>query len=155
MSVGMHHIQTGRSSDFIAIYSLVSRNWPHGVEARPLASPGTGFWPPSSLLWVGLGPYVGPASAHLPSVHLCSSSQPHRLQSLHHLLHTGSDHLWSLWWQHLSSDVTEHLLLPDPGCPRGLSCYLHKHCLGEQRCLHPRATQLGPVGGRSDIARIL
>lgn len=96
MSVDMCSIQTGKSSDFMAIYFAVSRDWLHGVEAKPLAS--FVFWSPFSLLLVNLGPCVSPVHIRLPSVHRCRFSQPwlppatvslRRVQDL-----TTSGHLW-------------------------------------------------------------
>lgn len=68
LSVGMHCIQTEKPSDFTAISFLVSRDWPHGADTRPLAGPGTGFQP-------------CPASRRRPSSHVRDRRRPPSLRA--------------------------------------------------------------------------
>lgn len=66
---------------FMAIHSLVSRDWLHGVETGPQPAQGTGFRPPSGLPLADLGPCVQPVRISVLSEHLCTFSQSPLLQA--------------------------------------------------------------------------
>ena len=142
LSVGMHCIQTEKPSDFTAISFLVSRDWPHGADTRPLAGPGTGFQP-------------CPASRRRPSSHVRDRRRPPSLRAplqvlsapRHRLpccaqapttLHTPGTAFLFRWYCTALSCC--------PGCPRRPPWWPHKHSLGEQGRLRLCSTHLDQWG---------
>lgn len=149
MSVGVHCVQSGRPSDFTAISFLVSRDRPHGADARPLAGPGAALWPrPVSRGWPPsrAGP---PASAFAP----CASAGALSPAPPPPLLCTGSEHLAhpgdsTSLWRHSTA------LSCCPWLPKKTSLVATQAQPRRTGALTPLGHPSGPMGSRRNIAGV-